>query len=192
MAASALMATSYPILLFGVAFLMLGLAKLGKVKINNAASMCLLAGLIGVWFAFVLYKAGLPHLVGLLVSGTADASLGDSLAPLLLKLASIVMLFSMLFILVGFTGLGLLDVELPSTGVFAIIIGLTVIPIGYAIFGAIPVLGLAILLYAIAAVILGLAAKTGTGVPVAASIVVIVSIVNIILGLGFQMGYIVP
>lgn len=186
------MATSYPILIFGVAFLMLGLAKLGKVKINNAASMCLLAGLIGVWFAFVLYKAGLPHLVGLLVSGAETASLGDSLAPLLLKLASICALFGMLFILVGFTGLGLLDVELPSTGVFAIIVGLTVLPIGYAIFAAIPVLGLTILLYAGAATILGLAAKTGSGVSVAASIVVLVSIVNIALGLGFQMGYIVP
>lgn len=192
MSNSVLMATSFPIIIFGVAFLMLGLAKLGKAKINNAALMCLLAGLIGATFAFFLYKAGLPHLVGLLATPDGQApSLGDSLGPLLLKLASILTLFSMLFILVGFTGLGREGVELPTTGIFAMIVGLTVMPVGFIIFGVVKMLGLVILLYAIAATLLGFAAKTGTGVSAAASVVILVSIVNILIGLGFQLGYIV-
>lgn len=193
MSNSILMATSYPIIVFGVAFLMLGLAKLGKVKINNAATMCFLAGIIGVWFAFVLYKVGLPHLVGLLATpAEAEPSLGDSIAPVVLDLVTIVVIFSMLFILVGFTGLGLQGVELPSTGIFALVVGIVEVPYGLVLFGAIKVLGLAVLLYAVACIILGFAAKTGKGVPVAATIVVIVAIVNILLGLGFQFGYIVP
>lgn len=190
---SPLMATSYPILVFGAAFLMLGLAKLNVVKVNNAATMCFLAGILGSMFALFLYKAGLPHLVGLLsATDPKAAALGDQLGPLLLMLASVLTLFSMLFIMVGFQGTGLLAHEITSTGLFAAIIGLATLPFGIVIFGAIQMLGVVIILYSAACILLGVALRINKGVSIAAIIVVLGSIANLVIGLGFQFGKITP
>ena len=190
---SPLMATSFPILIFGVTFLMLGLAKLGMVKINNVATTCWTTGIIGALFALFLYTVGLPHLVGALgtAAGTAP-SLGDSLGPLVLALSSAVALFSLLFIMVGYQGTGTLAHEITSTGMFAIIIGLATLPFGLVIFGMIKILGVVFLLYSAACVLLGLALRFGAGISLAAIVVVVGSIANIIIALGFQFGMLTP
>jgi hypothetical protein len=187
-----LMAVAFPIISFGVALLLLGLAKLGKAKISNAGAVCLTVGLINAWFASYLYTVGLPHLVGLMAAKTAGVtpSLGDALAPAVLKLSTIVVLFAVLFILIGLTALGKLDVELPTTGIFAIIVGLIEIAFGAVIFPVIAALGIAIALYGFACVFLGAAAKTGSGGAAAASFAVVVAIVEIVMGLCFHFGYI--
>jgi hypothetical protein len=186
---SPLMATSFPVLVFGAAFLMLGLAKLGMVKINNAATMCFVAGIVGTIFGLFLYMAGMPHLVGLLATAAGTSpTLGDTLGPLLLQLASVLVLFSMLFIMVGFQGTGILAHEITSTGLFAAIVGIMTLPFGYFIFGMIPLLGTVLLLYSAACVLLGLALRFNTGVKAAAVVVVIGSIGNIVIALGFQFG----
>jgi hypothetical protein len=184
-----LMATSYPVLVFGAAFLMLGLAKLGIVKINNAATMCFVAGILGSVFALFLYTAGLPHLVGLLATpaGTT-AALGDTLGPLLLALASALTLFSMLFIMVGFQGTGILAHEITSTGLFAALIGLFTLPFGIVIFGMIQLLGVILILYSSACIVLGLALRFNTGVKLAAVVVVLGSAANMGIALAFQFG----
>lgn len=184
---SPLMATSYPIVAFGVAFLVLGLAKLGKAKVNNAGILCWTAGVCGIMFALFLYEAGLPHLVKLL--GGSDA-LGDRLGPLLLKLATVLTIFSMLFILVGFQATGLLGMDIGTTGITALIVGIVTLPYGLVIFGPIKVLGIVLILYSVACIILGLAIKTGKGMAFAASIVVLGCVINILLGLAFQFGII--
>jgi hypothetical protein len=191
---SPLMATAFPILVFGVAFLMLGLAKLGMVKITNVATTCWTVGIVGILFALFLYTVGLPHLVGLLsAADPAAAPLGDALAPLILQLSTVVALFSLLFIMVGYQGTGLFAHEITSTGMFAIIVGLVACAFGAIIFGAIKILGIVILLYGAACVLLGLSLRfNNAAIKLAALIVVVGSIANILIGLGFQFGMLTP
>lgn len=186
---SPLMATAFPILVFAAAFLMLGLAKLGIVKITNVAAMCFVAGIVGSLFALYLYTVGLPHLVGLLATAEGAApSLGDTLGPLVLQLASAVALFSMLFIMVGFQGTGIWALDITATGLFAAIIGFVTLPFGLIIFGSIQLLGVVFILYSAACILLGLALKFNTGIKIAAVVVIVGCLANIGIALGFQFG----
>uniref|UniRef100_A0A7C2I2T9 Uncharacterized protein n=1 Tax=Ammonifex degensii TaxID=42838 RepID=A0A7C2I2T9_9THEO len=168
-----------PVILFSIAFLILGLSKLGRAAASNAGAVCLAAGGIApALFGFFYYFRG----VQLALEGSAVAT------PIL-KVGTIFLIFASAFLVIGFTLLksfgGIL--EPPSTGLYAAVIGVLGIILGYTVYLKFPIPGACVILFGLTAVILGTAVRLGKGVEAAAGFTVLSALVNLVLGLAFQL-----
>ncbi|MDI6817472.1 MAG: hypothetical protein QME41_09870 [Actinomycetota bacterium] len=170
-----------PVILFSIAFFVLGLAKLGKLSVANAGAVCLVAG--GV----------LPTLFGLFyyVQGFNLALADHPAATAVLKVGTIFLIFASVFLVLSFTLLKSFGgtLEPPSTGFYAAAIGVLGTVFGYTVFMKFPIPGMSVMLFGVTAIILGTAVKTGKGLPAAASFTVLSALVNLTLGFAFQLKY---
>ncbi len=146
-----------PVILFSIAFLILGRAKLGKLSASNAGAVCLVAG--GV----------LPALFGIFyyVQGFNLALTEHAAATAVLKVGTIFLIFASAFLIIDFTVLKSLGgaLEPSTTGFYAAVIGILGTIFGLTIFLVFPIPGASVMLFGVTAFILGVAVKTGKGVP---------------------------
>lgn len=170
-----------PVILFSIAFLILGLAKLGKTAPSNAGAVCLAAGgILPALFGFFYYFRG--------VQLALEAS--DFATPIL-KIGTIFLIFASAFLVIGFTLLKSFGgaLEPPSTGFYAAVIGVLGMIFGYTVYLKFPIPGASVMLFGLTALILGTAVRAGKGIGPAASFTILSALVNLGLGFAFQLKF---
>lgn len=171
----------FPFILYSLAYLAICLALLGAVKPPNAGAISLVAGgILPAILAVYYYVKGLPLLI-------AEEALG----VVLLKVATIAIIFATAFLLAGFTLLGMFGgaLEAPPTGVYVLVIGLLGVLFGYAVATKFLVPGIAVVLFGLVAIILGSAIGSQKGVTAAAGFSLFIVLILFALSIGLQLGY---